>query len=44
MASFDTLASDDFNFFIEEDDMDYVSTLDLGDSVTWEYGDPLKVQ
>ena len=33
----------DFNFFIEEDDMHYISTLDMGDSVTWEYGDPLKV-
>jgi len=24
--------------------MDYVRTLDMGGSITWEYGDPLKVQ
>jgi len=33
----------DFNFYIDEKDMQYVTTLDMGDSVTWEYGDPLKV-
>ena len=34
----------DFDFVIAEDDMKYIKTLDKGDSVTWEYGDPLAVQ
>ena len=34
----------DFNFEIIQNDMDYVRTLDMGGSITWEYGDPLKVQ
>ena len=34
----------DFNFEISQNDMDYVRTLDMGGSITWEYGDPLKVQ
>ena len=31
------------DFSISEIDMDYIETLDRGGSVTWEYGDPLKV-
>ena len=34
----------DFNFEIHQNDMDYVQTLDKGGSITWEYGDPLKVK
>jgi 2,5-diketo-D-gluconate reductase A len=34
----------DFDFVIAEDDIKYIKTLDKGDSVTWEYGDPLAVQ
>ena len=34
----------DFNFEINQNDMHYVQTLDMGGSITWEYGDPLKVQ
>ena len=34
----------DFNFEINQNDMHYVQTLDMGESITWEYGDPLKVQ
>ena len=34
----------DFNFEISKNDMDYVQTLDKGGSITWEYGDPLKVE
>lgn len=34
----------DFDFVIEEKDLDHIKTLDKGDSVTWEYGDPLAVQ
>ena len=34
----------DFNFEISQNDMDYVRTLDMGGSITWEYGDPLEVQ
>ena len=34
----------DFNFEISQNDMDYVQTLDKGGSITWEYGDPLKVE
>ena len=34
----------DFNFKIYQNDMDYVQTLDKGGSITWEYGDPLKVK
>jgi 2,5-diketo-D-gluconate reductase A len=34
----------DFNFEINQNDMHYVRTLDMGESITWEYGDPLKVQ
>ena len=34
----------DFNFVIADEDMDYIKTLDKGDSVTWEYGDPLAVK
>ena len=36
--------NNDFNFKISQNDMDYVRTLDMGGSITWEYGDPLKVQ
>jgi len=32
------------NFSISEIDMDYIKTLDRGGSVTWEYGDPLKIE
>ena len=31
------------DFSISDIDMDYIETLDRGGSVTWEYGDPLKV-
>ena len=31
------------DFSISEIDMDYIETLDRGGSITWEYGDPLKV-
>ncbi|NCV54573.1 MAG: aldo/keto reductase, partial [Betaproteobacteria bacterium] len=34
----------DFEFVIAENDMKYINTLDKGDSVTWEYGDPLAVK
>ena len=34
----------DFNFEINQNDMHYVQTLDMGGSITWEYGDPLKIQ
>ena len=34
----------DFNFEINQNDMHYVQTLDMGGSITLEYGDPLKVQ
>ena len=33
----------DLDFSISQDDMDYINTLDQGGSVTWEYGDPLRV-
>ena len=32
------------DFSISEIDMDYIESLDRGGSVTWEYGDPLKVE
>ena len=32
------------DFSISEIDMDYIETLDRGGSVTWEYGDPLKIE
>ena len=32
------------NFSISQDDMNYITTLDRGGSVTWEYGDPLMVE
>ena len=31
------------DFTIEEEDMNSIEQLDRGGSVTWEYGDPLKV-
>jgi 2,5-diketo-D-gluconate reductase A len=34
----------DYDFVIAEDDIEYIKTLDKGDSVTWEYGDPLAVK
>jgi len=33
----------ELNFLIDQSDMEYITTLDKGDSITWEYGDPLKV-
>ena len=32
------------DFSISQIDMDYIETLDRGGSVTWEYGDPLKIE
>ena len=32
------------NFVIDEEDMHIIKNLDRGDSVTWEYGDPLAVK
>ena len=34
----------DLNFLIEKEDMEYITTLDKGNSITWEYGDPLKIK
>jgi 2,5-diketo-D-gluconate reductase A len=34
----------DLNFTIDEGDMNLIKKLDRGDSVTWEYGDPLAVK
>ncbi len=34
----------DLDFIIDEVDMDLIKQLDRGESVTWEYGDPLKVK
>ena len=34
----------ELDFIIDEDDMKLIEQLDRGDSVTWEYGDPLAVQ
>ena len=34
----------DFDFEITEDEMKYIKALDKGDSVTWEYTDPLAVK
>ena len=34
----------DLNFTISEEDMALIHQLDRGDSVTWEYGDPLAIQ
>ena len=34
----------DLTFTIDEGDMQLIETLDRGDSVTWEYGDPLSVK
>ena len=34
----------ELNFLIDQVDMEYITTLDKGDSITWEYGDPLKVK
>jgi len=34
----------ELNFLIDQSDMEYITTLDKGDSITWEYGDPLKVK
>ncbi len=31
------------DFSISQNDMGYIDTLDRGGSITWEYGDPLKV-
>jgi len=31
------------DFSISQIDMDYIKTLDRGGSITWEYGDPLKI-
>jgi len=33
----------ELNFVIDQSDIEYIATLDKGDSITWEYGDPLKV-
>ena len=32
------------NFLIDDIDMEYITTLDRGGSVTWEYGDPLSAK
>jgi len=37
-------ANFELDFIIDEDDMKLIEQLDRGDSVTWEYGDPLAVQ
>ena len=34
----------ELNFLIDQSDLEYITTLDKGDSITWEYGDPLKVK
>ena len=34
----------ELNFLIDQSDMEYITTLDKGGSITWEYGDPLKVK
>jgi len=34
----------ELNFLIDQSDMEYITTLDKGDSITWEYGDPLKIK
>lgn len=34
----------ELNFLIDQSDMEYITTLDKGDSITWEYGDPLQVK
>lgn len=34
----------DLQFTISEDDMALIKQLDRGDSVTWEYGDPLAIE
>jgi len=34
----------DLDFIIEEEDMYSIEQLDRGGSVTWAYGDPLKVK
>ena len=34
----------DLNFTIDEEDMNLIEILDRGESVTWEYGDPLAVK
>ena len=34
----------DFDFSIDDEDLNYIKTLDKGDSITWEYGDPLAVK
>jgi len=34
----------DLDFSISQIDMDYIETLDRGGSITWEYGDPLKIE
>jgi len=34
----------DLNFTIDEEDMNLIEKLDRGESVTWEYGDPLAVK
>ena len=34
----------ELNFLIDQSDMEYITTHDKGDSITWEYGDPLKVK
>ena len=34
----------DLNFLIDDTDMEYITTLDRGGSVTWEYGDPLSAK
>ena len=34
----------DLDFTIDDVDMEYVTTLDRGGSITWEYGDPLSIK
>jgi hypothetical protein len=33
----------DLEFIIDKDDMKLLQELDRGESITWEYGDPLAV-
>ena len=32
------------DFIIDNQDMEYIKTMDKGNSITWEYGDPLQVK
>ena len=34
----------ELNFLIDQSDIEYITTLDKGESITWEYGDPLQVK